>query len=354
MLVILFYPILFKILFTKLRVEYIIILCLSVIRKACEKMYIGIDLGGTNIAIGVVDDNGKIVAKGSTPTLAPRPYAEMVKDMADLIGKLILEAGLTNKDIKGLGIGTPGSNDEKNGVVLRAENLGFKNVPIRDEICKYFDFPFAIENDANAAALGEYIAVGEDSKSFVAVTLGTGIGGGIVLGGEIYRGFNGAAGEIGHTTLVFDGVACSCGRKGCWEAYASVTALIRQTKVAIENHPESLMAEYAKNNGTVNGRTAFDAAKKGDKAAQEVVNRYVRYVADGITDIINVFQPEIVVIGGGISKEGDYLIEPIRQIVRESVYTKTYLPVTKIKAATLRNDAGIVGAAFAVKRLLEK
>ena len=316
-------------------------------------MYIGIDLGGTNIAIGIVDDKGKILVKDSTPTLAPRPYTEMVKDMADLINKLLAEAKLTVADIKGLGIGTPGSNDAEKGVVLRAENLGFEDAPLKEELMKYFDLPFALENDANAAALGEYVAVGEDSKCFVAVTLGTGIGGGIILDGEIFRGFNGAAGEIGHTTMVFDGVACGCGRKGCWEAYASVTALIRQTKVAIENHPESLMAAEAKKSGKVNGRTAFDAAKKGDKVAMEVVDKYVKYVADGITNMVNIFQPDIVVVGGGISKEGDYLIEPIKKYVSEFGYTKTYLTMTKIKAATLRNDAGIVGAAFAVKNLLK-
>ena len=316
-------------------------------------MYIGIDLGGTNIAIGIVDDDAKIIVKGSTPTYNERSYQEIVKDMADLSKELIEKAGLKIEDIKGIGVGSPGSVDAKNGVVVYANNLQFNNVPLREELNKYFDVPVAIENDANAAALGEYKATGVKSECFVAVTLGTGVGSGIVIDGKIFRGFNGAGGELGHTTLVADGVLCTCGRKGCWEAYASVTALIRQTKVAIEQHPESLMNEIVKKNGgEVSGRTAFDAAKQGDKAAQNVVDTYVKYVADGVTNVINTFQPEILVIGGGISREGEYLVEPVRKSAEKYSYTKGSLPETKIQAATLLNDAGIVGAAFAAKDLL--
>ncbi len=316
-------------------------------------MYIGIDLGGTNIAIGIVNDDAKIIVKGSTPTYNERSYQEIVKDMADLSKQLIDKAGLKLEDIKGIGVGSPGSIDSKNGVVVYANNLKFDNVPLREELNKYFDVPVAVENDANAAALGEYKATGIDSECFVAITLGTGVGSGIVIDGKIFRGFNGAGGEFGHTTLVADGVLCTCGRKGCWEAYASVTALIRQTKVAIEKHPESLMNEILKKSGEeVNGRTAFDAAKQGDKAAQNVVDTYVKYVADGLTNVINIFQPEILVIGGGISREGEYLVEPVRKHCKEFSYTTGSLPETKIQAATLLNDAGIVGAAFAAKELL--
>lgn len=316
-------------------------------------MYIGIDLGGTNIAIGIVDDDAKIIVKGSTPTYNERSYQEIVKDMAELSKELIKKAGLEIEDIKGIGVGSPGSIDAKNGVVVYANNLEFNNVPLREELNKYFDVPVAVENDANAAALGEYKATGIESECFVAITLGTGVGSGIVIDGKIFRGFNGAGGEIGHTTLVADGVQCTCGRKGCWEAYASVTALIRQTKVAIEKHPESLMNEIVKKNGgEVSGRTAFDAAKQGDKAAQNVVDTYVKYVADGVINVINTFQPEILVIGGGISREGEYLVEPVRKNCQEFSYMKGELPETRIQPATLLNDAGIVGAAFAAKELL--
>lgn len=318
-------------------------------------MYLGIDLGGTNIAVGIVSEDGKILAKGSTPTKSERGYQAIVKDMADLSFELIEKAGISVSDITAAGIGSPGSVDSKNGAIYYANNLGFKNTPLRKELQKYINVPVAVENDANAAALGEYTATGTKAECFIAVTLGTGVGGGIVIDGKIFRGFNGSAGEVGHTTLVADGVLCSCGKKGCWEAYASVTALIRQTKVAIEKHPESLMVEIMKkNNNEVSGRTAFDAAKRGDAAAQEVVDRYVRYVADGVTDMINIFQPEILVIGGGISREGEYLVEPVRRYVEQCGYNKGLFPMSKIQAATLLNDAGIVGAAVAAKNMLNE
>ncbi len=327
-------------------------------RKAMIIMYIGIDLGGTNIAIGLVDEDGKILVQDSTPTFPDgvmRGYDEIVKDMADLSFKLMEKAKVDISDIKAAGIGSPGAINSKEGCVIYANNLGFHNAPLRKELQKYIGVPVAVENDANAAAFGEYKATGSTSNSFVAVTLGTGVGGGIVINGEIFRGFNGAAGEVGHTTLVTDGVLCSCGKKGCWEAYASVTALIRQTKVAIEQHPESLMAEHMKkNNNEVSGRTAFDAAKKGDKVAQAVVDRYVRYVADGVTDMINIFEPEILVIGGGISREGEYLVEPVREYVKANGYNKGDLSMTTIQAASLLNDAGIVGAALAAQTLVSK
>lgn len=311
-------------------------------------MYIGIDLGGTNIAAGVVDENGKILAQASTPTLAPRDYREIVKDMAALSEKIVKEAGITMNDIKAIGIGSPGSIDYKKGSVAYANNLAFSDAPLRAEFNKYYDIPVILENDANAAAYGEYIVNGDNCSVFLAVTLGTGVGGGIIINNNIFRGANGAGGEIGHTTLVHNGIPCSCGRKGCWESYASVTALINQTKVAIEKHPESLMKALAEEHGSVSGRTAFDAAKKGDAAAQEVVNKYVEYVADGIVSMVNIFQPEKVVISGGISREGEYLLTPIREYVKKYDYNRLF-PRTEIQAATLFNDAGIIGAAFAAK-----
>ncbi|MBR5152122.1 MAG: ROK family protein [Clostridia bacterium] len=310
-------------------------------------MFLGIDLGGTNIAVGLVDNTPKVVSNASCPTDSGRPYQEIVKDMADLCQKVMAEGGATIADIEGIGIGSPGSIDSKNGVVLYANNLGWENVPLRTELGKYFpNIPIGVENDANAAAYGEYVVNGHGSDSFVAITLGTGIGGGIVLDKKIYRGHNGSGGELGHTTLVFGGEPCTCGKPGCWEAYASVTALIRQTKAAIAANPDSLMAKLAEDAGKVSGRTSFDAAKQGDKAAQEVVDTYIRYVAEGIVNVINIFQPETLVIGGGISKEGDYLLTPIQKYVDTYTYGGVE-PRTKLMIATLFNDAGIIGAALA-------
>lgn len=311
-------------------------------------MYIGIDLGGTNIAVGVVTDAGEILAQDSAPTLAEREYPEIVKDMAMLCERVAKKAGCTMQDIKAIGIGCPGSIDRKNGIVSYANNLKMDHTPLAAELQKYFDLPVQVENDANAAAFGEYMINGEGVDHFIFITLGTGVGGGIIINKEIYSGFNGAGGELGHFTLVFDGEPCTCGNAGCWEAYASVTALIRQTKAAMEKNPDSLMHSIVAQQGKVNGRTAFDAAKQGDKAAQEVVDTYVSYVAAGVMSMINIFQPEKFVIGGGISKEGDRLLKPIIDFVNQFGYNK-YLEKTEIKVATLFNDAGIIGAALAAK-----
>lgn len=313
-------------------------------------MYLGIDLGGTNIAVGLVDQSGKILRQDSTPTINTREYPEIVRDMAMVCERIMQAEGVTKANLEGIGIGTPGSVDNKNGVVEYANNLHFHHVPLRSELQKYIDCPVNIENDANAAAFGEYAVNGNGVESFVAITLGTGVGGGIVLDGKIYRGFNGAGAELGHMTLVHKGEPCTCGNLGCWEAYASVTALIRQTRDAILNHPDSLMAEMVEGNlDRVSGRTSFNAARQGDKAAQMVVDQYIEYVADGLVSVVNVFQPNTVVIGGGISREGDYLLNPIREYVKKYDYNK-YMARTQIKTATLFNDAGIIGAALAARQ----
>lgn len=307
--------------------------------------YIGIDLGGTNIAAGIVDKNRKIICNDSTPTLSTRHYTEIVKDMADLCTQLIEKAGLSVSDISGIGIGSPGTIDNKNGVVVYANNLDWYDIPLAAELKKYIDVPVNIENDANAAAYGEFVECGGDVDSFVAITLGTGVGGGVIIDRKIYRGFNGAGGELGHTVLIHGGEPCTCGNDGCWESYASVTALIRQTKAAIAEHPESIMAKDEK----ISGRTAFNAAKAGDKTAQAVVDKYIEYVASGITNIINIFQPNILVIGGGISKEGDYLLNPIKEYAKKHSYCKA-VAQTDIRIASLMNDAGIIGAALACEQ----
>ncbi len=311
-------------------------------------MYLGIDLGGTNIAVGLVDAQCKILAQNSCPTKAPRPCQDIVRDMAELCREVVISAGFTMADIKGIGIGTPGSVDSKTGTVVYANNLGWNNAPLAGELNKHFpEMPIAVENDANAAAFGEYMATGGNVDSFVAVTLGTGVGGGIILNQKIFSGFNGAAGELGHFTLIHNGEPCTCGKKGCWESYASVTALISQTKAAIAENPDSLMAKTALETGKVNGRTSFDAAKAGDPTAQKVVDQYISYIADGVVSMVNIFEPEILIIGGGISAEGEYLMAPIRKHVAEFAYSKG-LPQTELRVASLGNDAGIIGAAMAV------
>lgn len=312
-------------------------------------MYIGIDLGGTNIKAGLVDENFKILHSASTKTGAKRHYTEIIKDMASLAIRVVEEAGYDiKKDVKSVGIGSPGTCDTKNGILIYSNNINFLNVPMRAEMNRYIDLPVYIGNDANVAALGEFMVLDDPSVShMIAITLGTGIGGGAIIDKKIYEGFNGAALEIGHFQVMMeDGEPCTCGRRGCWEAYGSVTALIRETKRAIQENPTCKMSEDIGGDlDKVSGRTAFDAAKAGDPVAQKVVDDYIRAVAEGIVSVINIFQPQILVIGGAISKEGNYLLDPIKKWASQSQYTKS-IPQTDIRIAKLGGDAGIIGAAM--------
>ena len=311
-------------------------------------MYIGIDLGGTNIAAGIVREDGKIVVQSSVPTLSQRPTDEIVKDMVFLSKQLIKDAELELNDIEAVGIGCPGTINFETGEVIYSNNIKMEHYMLAKEFQKYLNLPVKIDNDANCAAMGAYIVSGNNVPIFMFITLGTGVGSGLILNGKVFRGFNGAASEAGHITLVSGGEPCTCGKRGCWETYASVTALIRQTKVAMEKNPESLMHEIAKAEGKISGRTSFDAAKQGDKAAQAVVKQYAQYVADGIVSVENVLQPDIISVGGGISREGEYLLQPVCEYAAANGFNK-FMPKTKIVTAQSFNDAGIIGAAMIAK-----
>lgn len=311
-------------------------------------MYIGIDLGGTNIAAGIVREDGKIVVQSSVPTLSQIPTDEIVKDMVFLSKQLIKDAELELNDIEAVGIGCPGTINFETGEVIYSNNIKMEHYMLAKEFQKYLNLPVKIDNDANCAAMGEYIVSGNNVPIFMFITLGTGVGSGLILNGKVFRGFNGAASEAGHITLVSGGEPCTCGKRGCWETYASVTALIRQTKVAMEKNPESLMHEIAKAEGKISGRTSFDAAKQGDKAAQAVVKQYAQYVADGIVSVENVLQPDIISVGGGISREGEYLLQPVCEYAAANGFNK-FMPKTKIVTAQSFNDAGIIGAAMIAK-----
>lgn len=308
---------------------------------------IGIDLGGTNIVASVVDDKYNIIATGKTPTAVPRSAEEIFDDIAAVCREAMDKAGLTIADISSVGLGTPGTVNE-NGIIEFANNLGFNNVPAREMLKERLgDLPIYIDNDANCAALGEaYAGCGNGSQNFVAVTLGTGVGSGIIVNGKIVTGVNCAGGECGHMVIVVDGEPCSCGRKGCWEAYASATALIRQTRKVMEENPDSIMHEVARQEGKVSGRTAFDAMRKGDIAAIKVVDNYIKYVACGLINIVNALQPEIICVGGGICNEGETLMKPLRRFVQAERYSIHSKIQTHIMKAELGNDAGIIGASL--------
>ena len=313
---------------------------------------IGVDLGGTNIAIGLCDEDLKIIDKGSVPTGADRDGDSIVKDMADLAAKIIERNGLTVADIEYVGIATPGIANSKTGVVEYSCNLPFVNFPLAQTFKKYLPVSrVLIENDANAAALAEALSgAAKGTKNSLMITLGTGVGGGIIIDGHVYSGgLNCAGAELGHIVIVAGGRQCGCGRRGCWEAYSSATALTNMTKekmreLELKGIP-SLLFDEAKREGKVSARTAFNAMRGGDEYGKKLVDEYIEYLAVGVANMINVFQPEVISIGGGVSNEKSFLTDPLNKIVDKEQYTRNNEVKCKVVTAALGNDAGIVGAA---------
>ena len=309
---------------------------------------IGVDLGGTNIAVGLVDENYNIIKKESGPTNASRGADAIVADISALCLRLCDECGIAVADIDALGIAAPGAANYTDGYVEYANNLPFQHLPICEMVSKATGVKEVhVENDANAAAWGEAVAgAAKDADNSIMITLGTGVGGGIVFDGKVYSGFNYAGAELGHIVIEHNGRPCSCGRHGCWEAYSSATALINMTKEKLDEcakkGEETVMTELVEKKGKVTGRTAFDAMRMGDKAGKEVVDMYLDYLACGLESIINIFHPGIITIGGGISGEGQSLIDALKPRVKAEKDGCG----TDIRIAKLGNDAGIIGAAF--------
>lgn len=310
---------------------------------------IGIDLGGTNIAIGIVDENYNIILKDKVPTRTERPTSAIMDDMANLCKSLLERLNLTFEDIGSAGIAAPGSIDVENGVVRYSNNIKMENYPIARELKNRIPVKNVfVENDANAAALAEAKAgAGKGLDDVIMITLGTGVGGGIVIGGKLYSGFNYAGAELGHTVIEFGGRQCTCGRKGCFEAYSSATGLINMTKEKLTETKDTVMWEMVEGDiNNTSGRTAFDACRKGDKAGKEVVDMYIGYLACGLANMINIFQPEVLCIGGGVCGEGDYLLNPLKELIKQNSYGyERQERNTQLKIAELVNDAGIIGAA---------
>lgn len=310
--------------------------------------YLGIDLGGTNIAVGITDESHKIIVKTSRKTKVPCSEDEICAQLADATLETLKKAGLSLDSIPYIGIGSPGTVNRETGVIEFSNNLGFNNLPLRRLMEEKLGKKTILENDANAAAFGEYKAGAlRGSKIGIAITLGTGIGSGIIISGKILAGSNFAGGEMGHMVIVAKGRQCSCGRQGCWETYASASGLIRSTREAMEKDRSSALWRVAGGKlENVDGRTAFQAMREGDAAGRAVVDDYIYYLACGLTNCINIFQPDILCIGGGVSNEGDPLMVPLKELVAKQIYSMNSKKQTTICRAQLGNDAGILGAAL--------
>ena len=311
------------------------------------KHYFGIDLGGTFIKGAIVNEDGKIVIKDKAPTEAEKGPDKVVENIAALCATLLEKSGMKKEDITAIGMGVPGMIDGKEGVVVTSNNLCWENFRIADKLTSLTGLPVKTANDANVAALGEMkFGFGGIYKSIILLTLGTGVGGGIVVDGKLIEGNKGAGAELGHSVIVFDGEPCTCGRRGCLEAYASATAIIRDTKRAMEAHKDSKLWEVGSLDA-VDGKTAFDYYDT-DEYAKAVVDSYIKHLACGIANMMNIFRPDAVILGGGVCAQGDALIKPLQKIADEEIFGQELGPRVPVLTAKLGNDAGCLGAAALV------
>lgn len=307
-----------------------------------EKLYIGIDLGGTYIKGGIIDDKGKIKAFKEVPSERQSGAEKVTNNIIDLVNGLVLESGLTIKDICGLGVGVPGIVNQKTGTVIFATNLKWENYPLARILKEKlnFDKEIKIGNDANLALIGEYkFGAGKNYKDLVFITLGTGVGGGVISDGKLITGNGGAGAELGHSVIVAGGRKCNCGRKGCFERYASANALISYAVEEVRKNPASLM-----NGLRITGKTPFEYYEK-DESAKKAVDKYIYYLALGLINYANIFRPQIILLGGGISKEGEKLIKPLEEFMKNELFAYGKAPDVEIKISSLKNDAGFIGAA---------
>ncbi len=318
-------------------------------------LYLGIDLGGTHIGCGVVDREGRILAQAETPTLAERPYEDVVRDMAACCMQALTQAECKVEDIATIGIGIPGIADNETGIVIFCTNLGWHDVPLKAELQKYINRPIYIENDATVAGFAESVAgVSKGCRSSVFLTLGTGVGGGIIIDGKPWTGAHGVASELGHLTIELDGIPCTCGKDGCLERYCSATAIIRMGKEACLSHPHCDIAQRV--NGDLSKITAkivIDSARSGDDISMRIFHRYCRYLALAINNVVSFLDPEMVVLGGGVSHAGDFLLDAVRAKLPYFLMFKT-MPYAQIHLAQLGNQAGIIGAAMLARIITEE
>lgn len=306
-------------------------------------MYIGVDLGGTNIKAGVIDDEGKIVSNLMIPTEASFGWERVISNIKKVISNL-----LKNNSVYAIGVGVPGPVDFENGIIKEMPAIpGAKNVNISKELKEEFGRPVFVDNDANNFALGEVVfGVAKGKKYVIGITLGTGIGGGIIIDGKIYRGAKNYAGEIGHITIVPNGVQCNCGKFGCWEAYGSATALIKNALSYKKRNIETKLKEYP--DDKIEAKIVFDLAKENDEFCSRLVQDMFFYLGIGVASLVNVFNPEMVVLGGGVSLAGNFLLDPVKKIAFENIMPplREGLEIVLSKSG---NSAGMLGAAGLAK-----
>ncbi len=309
-----------------------------------KKYYVGIDLGGTFIKGGIVNAEGEILASDKVPTESELGGGKVASNIAYLTEKLLTATGISKTDVVGLGIGSPGMIDSQKGEVVFSGNLNWTHFPIAEETAKRVGLPVKLANDANVAALGETkFGCGKAYDNTILITLGTGVGGGIVIDGKLFEGYRSAGAELGHAVLMVGGEQCTCGRRGCFEAYASATALIRDTKRAMQANKDSKLWEVGSLEA-VNGKTPFDYYDK-DEAAKGVVDKYITMLGAGITNLANEFRPQAIILGGGVCAQGETLLKPLREILKNELFAGEKGPQVELLIATLGNNAGLLGAA---------
>lgn len=308
---------------------------------------IGIDVGGTGIQIGVVDGNNHIVREGSIPTRTDLPFEEQVRQIAGCVSATVAETDYTEDDIESIGVGIPGIASAATGEIIKCTNMGWFHVPFRDVFNRFLDKPVHIDNDANVAALAESVAgVSAGTSSSVFITIGTGIGSGIIINGRIWSGAHHIGGELGHVIFDLGGVPCTCGNHGCLERYCSATALIRMAREAVADHAESMILQSVDNDPSrIEAKTVFDAARAGDPLALQVYQHYIDCLAQAVGSVVNLIDPEVIVLGGGVSKAGAFLLDPLIREYRKYVLFNDQ-PLPPVKLAVLGSEAGIIGAAM--------
>ena len=310
-------------------------------------LYIGIDVGATTAKAGLVDDAGAIHIKSSCKTGIERGFEAIAADMADMCRRIVEESGHAVADVCAVGVGIPGEQDPRTGLVAFCNNLGWVDVPLVERLSGALVLPVYVDNDANVAALAESVfGASRDVDTSILITLGTGVGGGIVQNRRIHTGAHGVGGEIGHMVVEADGEECNCGHRGCWEKYASATALIRMGRELMRKKPGCALCRRVEcDPGRVDAKAVLDLAKEGDADCMAIFRAYVRYLGIGMGNLVNIYDPDMFVLGGGVAHAGDFLLDAVRAELGKYVYCPS-LSYARVELARLGNDAGIIGAAM--------